>query len=58
MKKLPNEKKLDELLSLAKDFEQQTISLYELATEIDEKWRLRLESKRRVAIEKSSSSRD
>jgi uncharacterized tellurite resistance protein B-like protein len=58
MKELPNEKKLDELLSLAKEFEQQTISLYELATEIDEKWRVRLESKRRVAIEKSGSLRD
>ncbi|MEO0011993.1 MAG: hypothetical protein RLZZ535_382 [Cyanobacteriota bacterium] len=58
MKELPNEKKLDELLSLAKDFEQQTISLYELATEIDEKWRVRFESKRKAAIEKSGSLQD
>jgi hypothetical protein len=58
MKELPNEKKLDELLSLAKDFEQQAISLYELATEIDEKWRVRLESKRKAAIEKSGSLQD
>ena len=58
MKELPNEKKLDELLSLAKDFEQQAISLYELATEIDEKWRVRFESKRKAAIEKSGSLQD
>jgi coenzyme F420-reducing hydrogenase alpha subunit len=53
MKKLPDEKTLDKLLDLAKDFEQQALSLYERATEIDEKWRVRLESKRKVAIQKS-----
>ena len=53
MKKLPDEKTLDELLDLAKDFEQQALSLYELATEIDEKWRVRLESKRKVVIQKN-----
>lgn len=53
MKKLPDEKTMDELLDLAKDFEQQALSLYERATEIDEKWRVRLESKRKVAIQKS-----
>ena len=53
MKKLPDEKTLDELLDLAKDFEQQALSMYERATEIDEKWRVRLESKRKVAIQKS-----
>ena len=58
MKKLPDEKTLDELLDLAKDFEQQALSLYERATEIDEKWRGRLESKRIVAIQKSNSSQD
>jgi hypothetical protein len=55
MKKLPDEKTLDELLDLAKDFEQQALSLYERATEIDEKWRVRLESKRKVAIQKSDN---
>ena len=54
MKKLPDEKTLNELLDLAKDFEQQALSMYELATEIDEKWRVRLESKRKVAIQKSN----
>jgi hypothetical protein len=48
VKQLPDEKTLLQLLKLAKDFEQQTISLYELATEIDEKWRVRLESKRKT----------
>ncbi|MGL5795828.1 MAG: hypothetical protein ACRC06_15800 [Waterburya sp.] len=53
MNKLPDDKTLDKLLDLAKDFEKQALSLYELATEIDEKWRIRLESKRKVAIKKS-----
>ena len=53
MKKLTDEETLDELLDLAKDFEQQALSLYEIATEIDEKWRVRLEAKRRVLIQKS-----
>lgn len=52
MKQLPDEKTLNELLDLAKDFEQQAFSLYERATEIDDKWRIRLESKRKVAIQK------
>jgi hypothetical protein len=55
MKKLPDDKILNELLDLAKDFEQQALSMYELATEIDEKWRIRLESKRNVAIQKYNS---
>ncbi|MDJ0536282.1 MAG: hypothetical protein QNJ70_27960 [Xenococcaceae cyanobacterium MO_207.B15] len=56
MNKLPDKKTLDKLLDLAKDFEQQALSLYERATEIDEKWRIRLESKGKVAIQKSDSS--
>ena len=58
MKKLPDEKTLDKLLDLAKDFEQQALSLYERATEIDEKWRVRLESQRKIAIQKSNRSQD
>ena len=53
MKKLPDEKTLDELLDLAKDSEQQALALYEKATEIDDKWRTRLESKRKVATRRS-----
>jgi hypothetical protein len=41
-----------------KDFEQQALSLYERATEVDDKWRVRLESKRKVAIQKSNSSQN
>jgi hypothetical protein len=53
VKQLPDEKTLNELLDLAKDLEQQAFSLYEKATEIDEKWRFRLESRRKVARQKS-----
>jgi hypothetical protein len=58
MKQLPDEKTLLKLLELAQDAEQQAKTLCELATKIDEKWRVRLESRRRVDIEKSDSSRD
>jgi len=57
MRELPDEKTLDELLELAKDFEQKAKSLYDLATEIDEKWRIRLELKRKVAIQQSGSTK-
>lgn len=49
MKELPDEKILGEL---AKDFEQRAKDLYDLATEIDEKWRIRFQS-RQVAIQQS-----
>jgi hypothetical protein len=51
MKELPDERTLDRLIELAKDFEQKTKDLYDLSTEIDDKWRIRLESKRRTAIQ-------
>jgi hypothetical protein len=51
MKQLPDEKTLLELLELAKDLEQQARSLCELATKIDEKWRVRLELRRKVALQ-------
>ena len=54
MKELPDDLTLDELLELAKVFEQKAQDLYVLATEIDEKWRIRLESRRTVAIQQSS----
>jgi len=53
MRELPDEKTLDNLIKLAKDFEHKAKDLYESATEIDEKWRVRLESKRRDIIRKS-----
>ena len=49
MNELPDEKTLDELIELAKVAEQTAKTLDELATQIDEKWRIRLEEKRRVS---------
>ena len=46
MKQLPDEKKLLELLELAKDFEQQAREMSELSTEIAYKWQCRLETRR------------
>ncbi len=53
MKKLPNEKTLLSLLELAQDAEQKAKTLCDLTAEIDEKWRVRLDYKRKVAIQKS-----
>ena len=53
MKKLPDEKTLLSLLELAQDAEQKAKTLCDLTTEVDEKWRVRLESKRKVAMQKS-----
>ncbi|HEY9847817.1 MAG TPA: hypothetical protein V6D28_00025 [Leptolyngbyaceae cyanobacterium] len=38
-------------MELAKNAEQKAKALYDMATEIDEKWRLRLEARRQAAIE-------
>ena len=51
MKQLPDDETLDKLLQLAKDFEQKAKAVYDLATEIDEKLRLRQEARRQAAIE-------
>jgi hypothetical protein len=48
MKQLPNEKILLELLELAQDAEQKAKELCDLTAEVDEKWRIRLELKRKV----------
>ena len=53
MKKLSDEKTLLSLLELAQDAEQKAKALCDLTTEVDEKWRVRLESKRKAAIQKS-----
>lgn len=45
MKQLPDEKTLLELLEMAADAEQKAKALCDLTAEIDEKWRVRLESK-------------
>ncbi len=51
MKQLPDDETLDKLLELAKDFEQKAKAVYDLATEIDEKLRIRQEARRQAAIE-------
>ncbi|MGL5075310.1 MAG: hypothetical protein ACRDBG_05645 [Waterburya sp.] len=58
MKQLPDEKTLLELLDLARDAEEKAKVLCDLTTEIDEKWRVRLESRRKATNRKSDSSRD
>ena len=50
---LPDEKTLLKLLELARDAEKKAQALCDLTTEIDEKWRVRLESKRKVTNQKS-----
>ena len=53
MKQIPDEDTLLSLLELAQDAEQKAKALGDLTAEIDEKWRVRLELKRKVAIHKS-----
>jgi hypothetical protein len=55
MKQLPNEKTLLELLELAQDAEQKAKALCDLTAEVDEKWRIRLELKRKV-VQKSGDT--
>lgn len=57
MKELPDEKTLHELIELAKDFEQKAKDLYTLAIQVDEKWRIRLESRSKVVIQQSSETK-
>ena len=57
MKELPDEKTLHELIELAKDFEQKAKDLYTLAIQVDEKWRIRLESRPKVVIQQSSETK-
>ena len=58
MKELPDETTLLELLELAKVAEEKAKTLYDLATEIDEKWRMKLEKRRPESIVQSVGSRD
>ena len=51
MKQLPDNETLDKLLELAKNFELKAKAVYDLATEIDEKLRIRQELRRQAAIE-------
>jgi uncharacterized protein len=56
MKQLPDEKTLLELLEIATDAEQKAKALCDLTADIDEKWRIRLESKCQVAAKHRSDS--
>ncbi len=50
MKELPDDETLDKLLELAKVAEQKAKAVYDLATEIDEKLRIRQELRRHTTI--------
>jgi len=56
MKQLPDEQTLLELLEMARVAADKAKSMADLATEIDDKWRARLEKKRLAAIQGSSKS--
>ena len=56
MKELPDEKKLLELLALAKDFERKAREMSEVATKIAYKWQKKAEAKRQAVKPQSSSS--
>ena len=45
MNKLPDDRKMDELLALAKDAYKKAKVMYETATEIVEKWKNRYQEK-------------
>lgn len=45
MKELPDDRKMDELLALAKDAYEKAKLMYETATEIAEKWENRYQEK-------------
>ncbi|ACK70613.1 hypothetical protein PCC7424_2191 [Gloeothece citriformis PCC 7424] len=54
---LPDDETLDKLISLAKEAEQSARDLYDLATAIDEKWRIKLEKRRQKIIDESKQKK-
>ena len=56
MKQLPDQQTLLELLEMARFASEKAKSMADLATEIDDKWRVRLEKKRLAAIQNSSKN--
>lgn len=52
MKELPDEKTLLELLEMAKIASEKAKAMSDLATEIDEKWRVKLEARRLAEVKK------
>jgi hypothetical protein len=55
VKELPDEKTLSELVEMAKIAAEKAKVMSDLATEIEEKWRRRLEYRRFAAVEESTS---
>ena len=53
---LPSEKTLDKLIELAESAEQKAGNLCESATKIDEKWRIKLDKRRKLAIQQLDTS--
>jgi hypothetical protein len=55
MKQLPDEQTMLELLKLANDSEQKLKALCDSTAELDEKWRIRLESRKAVFKQQNTS---
>lgn len=58
MKQLPNKKILLELRSLAQEAERTAKELCDLTAEVDEKWRIRLESSAETPSIRSNAKND
>jgi hypothetical protein len=57
MKQLPDEQTMLELLKLANDAEEKLKALCDSTAELDEKWRIRLES-RKVVFQQQDKSKN
>lgn len=57
IKNLPDDRVLDKLIELAETAEEKAINLYESTTKIDEKWRMKLEQKRKQAMQQLNSNK-
>ncbi|MGL5793312.1 MAG: hypothetical protein ACRC06_02715 [Waterburya sp.] len=55
MKQLPDEQTMLELLKLAKNAEEKLKALCDSTAELDEKWRIRLESRKAGFIQQDQS---
>ncbi|MGL6341326.1 MAG: hypothetical protein ACRC80_19555 [Waterburya sp.] len=55
MKQLPDEQTMLELLKLAKNAEEKLKALCDSTVELDEKWRIRLESRKADFIQQDQS---
>ncbi|MGF1588427.1 MAG: hypothetical protein ACFCU7_04125 [Pleurocapsa sp.] len=55
MKQLPDDQTMLELLKLANDAEQKLKTLCDSTAELDEKWRIRLESRKAIFKQRDKS---